>query len=108
MALKKVNAVVVGSGAGGAVVAKELSEAGLTVVLLERGRQLRLEDAHHDILRSQYYNSGNLGFGPDIYAHPRTFRLGPDEPARMVYANEGQYGAPYGSTSAAVGGGTVA
>ena len=37
MALEHVNAVVVGAGAGGGVVAKELSEAGLRVVLLERG-----------------------------------------------------------------------
>ena len=36
MSLKRVNAVVVGAGAGGGVVAKELSEAGLSVVLLER------------------------------------------------------------------------
>ncbi len=33
----KVNAVIVGAGAGGGVVAKELSEAGLSVVLIERG-----------------------------------------------------------------------
>src|SRR5207249_8688490 len=57
---------------------------------------------------SDLYNSGPLGYGPDIKSNPRTFRLTPDEPARLVYANEGQYGAPYGSTAAAVGGGTVA
>ena len=38
MALPKVNAVVVGSGAGGGVVACQLAEAGLNVVLFERGR----------------------------------------------------------------------
>lgn len=107
MSLKKVNAVVVGSGAGGAIVAKELSQAGLTVVLLERGKKYQMKDADHDILRSQYYNSGPLGFGPEIKANPRTFRLTPDQPARLVYANEGEYGAPYGGTAAAVGGGTV-
>ena len=37
MALKHVNAVVVGAGAGGGIVAKELAKAGLRVVLLERG-----------------------------------------------------------------------
>ena len=38
MALKHVNAVIVGAGAGGGVVAKELAAAGLSVVLLERGQ----------------------------------------------------------------------
>ena len=38
MSTKHVNVVIVGAGAGGGVVAKELSEAGLSVVLLERGR----------------------------------------------------------------------
>ncbi len=104
MALKKVNAVVVGSGAGGGVVAKELSEAGLTVVLLERGRHYKMQDARHDVLRSQYDNTGPLGFGPDIKSNPRTFRLTPDEPARLIYPNQGSYG----RTDAAVGGGTVA
>ena len=53
MALKPVNAVVVGAGAGGGVVAKELSEAGLTVVLLERGGWPTFEQHGHDELVSQ-------------------------------------------------------
>jgi choline dehydrogenase-like flavoprotein len=103
MTEKKVNAVVVGSGAGGGVVAKEMSEAGLTVVLLERGRHYEFQDSDHDILRSQFDNSGAMGFGPSLYANPRTVRHTPSEPARLVYANE----ADYGRTAAAVGGGTA-
>ena len=33
-----VNAVVIGAGAGGGIVAKELAAAGLKVVLFERGK----------------------------------------------------------------------
>ena len=36
--MKRVNAVVIGAGAAGGIVAKELSAAGLSVVLLERGK----------------------------------------------------------------------
>jgi choline dehydrogenase-like flavoprotein len=91
-------------GAGGGVVAKELSEAGLTVVILERGRHLQLQDAHHDILNSQFDNSGPLGFGPDLGPNPRTFRLRSSEAARLVYANQDGSG----RTGAAVGGGPTA
>ena len=38
MPLPRVNAVVVGSGSGGGVVACQLAEAGLSVVLVERAR----------------------------------------------------------------------
>src|SRR2546425_3540102 len=102
--VRKVNAVIIGSGAGGAVVAKELSHAGLKVVLLERGRLFRMSEAHHDLLRSQYDNSGPLGYGPDIKANPRTFRLDPGETARIRFPNQGGYG----RTAACVGGGTTA
>jgi choline dehydrogenase-like flavoprotein len=103
MSQPRVNAVIVGSGAGGAIVAKKLSEGGLRVVVLERGRFLHTQDASHDILFSQYDNSGPLGFGPDINANPRTFRLTSGEPAKVVYPNE--HG--YGRTAACVGGGTT-
>ena len=48
MALKHVNAAIVGAGAGGGVVAKELSEAGLSVVLLERGGWATFEQHGHE------------------------------------------------------------
>ena len=50
---KHVNAVVVGAGAGGGVVAKVLAEAGLSVVLLERGRWQSFEDTTDDELRER-------------------------------------------------------
>ena len=53
MSLKHVNVVVIGSGAGGGVVAKELAEAGLDVVLLERGRWITPDQDRKDDLRNQ-------------------------------------------------------
>ncbi len=102
MSLPKVNAVVVGSGAGGAVAAKCLSAAGLRVVLLERGPQVNAGQATHDILHSQYDTSGELGCGPALAANPRTYRLTPEQRARRIYPNQGGYG----RTAACTGGGT--
>ncbi|MBX7148709.1 GMC family oxidoreductase [bacterium] len=44
---EKCDAVVVGSGAGGAAVAKELAEAGLSVIVLEEGGYYKTEDFRH-------------------------------------------------------------
>jgi len=55
MSKQHVNAVVIGAGAGGGIVAKELSEAGLSVVLMERGGWPRFEQLDHDELSSQFY-----------------------------------------------------
>jgi choline dehydrogenase-like flavoprotein len=72
MSLKHVNAVVIGSGAGGGVVAEELSEAGLSVVVLERGDWPRFDDHDHDELISQmWYTPIANAFGPDNRRHFR-------------------------------------
>ncbi len=61
--------VVVGSGAGGAVVATELAEAGRDVVLLEEGGFFRTEDFHrpyHQIMWDAYREFGSTL----IYGNP--------------------------------------
>ena len=72
MALKHVNAVVVGSGAGGGIVAKELAEAGLSVVLLERGKWFTSSDDRKDDLRNQRTSALGASFGPDD-RNPRVY-----------------------------------
>ena len=101
MALQKVDAVIVGSGAGGSVVAKELTAAGLQVVVLERGPHIRTQDFVHDILHSQYNTTWGVGFGPDRKKDPRTFRLDDTQEARLIEPNDWRYG----RTAACVGGG---
>ena len=64
MALPRVNAVVVGAGAGGGVVAKELSEAGLSVVLLERGDWPHYDAHNDDELVSQRTPCSEIRTGP--------------------------------------------
>ena len=51
--MKPVNAVVIGAGAAGGIVAKELSTAGLSVVLLERGPWYTASVCRKDDLRNQ-------------------------------------------------------
>lgn len=102
MADRHVNAVVVGAGAGGGVVAKELSEAGLSVVLLERGGWARFDDLDHDELSSQSYGVLRNAFGPDDERHPRV-AVGLDGKARIVTPSQGAYG----HVAACVGSGTA-
>jgi choline dehydrogenase-like flavoprotein len=70
--------VVVGSGAGGAVVAAELAEAGFDVVVLEEGGHHRTEDfttSTTDMLRTLYRDAGvsaTLGRTPIQYSEGRT------------------------------------
>ena len=44
----EVDFVVIGSGAAGGIMAKELSEAGFSVVVLEQGPHLKGPDFKHD------------------------------------------------------------
>jgi choline dehydrogenase-like flavoprotein len=99
----KVDVVVVGSGAGGGVVAKELAEAGLSVVVFERGKAYTTADFNHSEMESQY--STPPAYGPAVFPNPRTFRYNDQEESRLVYAG---VDGVYGRTAAAVGGATLA
>jgi len=100
---KKVDAVIVGSGAGGAIVAKELAAAGLSVVIFERGKMYTGADFNHSELDSQY--SAPPAYGPSVYPNPRTFRYNDREEARLMYPGVDDQ---YGKIAGAVGGGTIA
>jgi choline dehydrogenase-like flavoprotein len=65
MPLKRVNAVVVGAGAGGGVVAKQLACAGFIVALLERGKWYTAFDCRKDDLCNQRTTALGCAFGPD-------------------------------------------
>ncbi len=65
MSLAPVDVVVVGAGAGGGIVAEQLSLAGYRVALLERGRQQKFSETGHDELRSQRTTVLGNAFGPD-------------------------------------------
>jgi choline dehydrogenase-like flavoprotein len=91
---EKVDFVIVGSGAAGGVLAKELSTAGFKVVVLEQGRLIPASDFGHDeIARWQEHALTN-----DSQRQPQTFRKTPQDKA------EKQLSAIYGCC---VGGGTV-
>jgi len=71
---KHVNAIVVGSGAGGGIVAKELATAGLSVVLFERGGWIDWDDHDNDELISQTTFPLDTAFGPDKNKYVRGFQ----------------------------------
>ena len=77
-----VDFVIVGSGAAGGVVAKELATAGFSVVMLEQGPYLREKDFQHDefgvVYRSALTN--------DIKRQPNTFRKTESETAKPMAA----------------------
>ena len=100
MARTHVNAVVVGAGAGGGIVAKELATAGLSVVLFERGGWQSFDDHDHDELISQRVTVLGNAFGPDDEGNPRRVKSG--DTWRIVLPSDGAYG----NNAACVGGGT--
>jgi len=78
----EVDFVIIGSGAAGGVLAKELSTNGFRVVVLEQGEYLREKDFTHDetkiFVQSLLTNKVNV--------HPVTFRKTPEETARKQQA----------------------
>ncbi|MGA2501981.1 MAG: NAD(P)-binding protein, partial [Tepidisphaeraceae bacterium] len=102
MPFPQVNAVIVGAGAGGGVVAKELAEAGLSVVLLERGDWPRYDEHNDDELVSQRTPALGNPFGPDDIRYRRVL-ANADGSTRTVLPNEGAYN----NNAGCVGGGTA-
>ena len=104
MASNDVDAIVVGAGAGGGVVAKELAAAGLRVVLFDRGRHFSTADFGHDELADSQepWNRTGLRFGPGP-TELRTYRSDPGLPARVVTPRDYEYS----SLAWCVGGGTL-
>ena len=102
MALTPVDAVVIGAGAGGGVIAKELACAGMRVVLLERGRWATAWDDRKDDLRNQRTSVLGAPFGPDDERNPR---VAVDRAGRelVVLPSDGAYS----NNAACVGSGTV-
>ena len=89
-----VDFIVVGSGAAGGAVAKELAVAGFEVVVLEQGPYLRPKDFKHDEVGTRTMHQ----LTNDPKRQPQTFRKTESETAKV------QFSAGYGRE---VGGGTV-
>ena len=84
-----VDFVVVGSGAAGGIMARELSQAGFTVLVFEQGPRLDSADFEHDELKYQFMHG--ITNSPDT--SPQTFRddptktaIRPDHANSLVYA----------------------
>ncbi len=76
-----VDFAIVGSGAAGGVLARELAQAGFDVVVLEQGPRLTAADFRHDEL-DYWFNNALLNSLADS---PQSFRRTPDDTARPVH-----------------------
>src|SRR5665811_974561 len=90
MALKHVNAVIVGAGAGGGVAAQQLAAGGLSVVLLERGKWYTASDCRKDDLRNQRTSVLGNNSGPDEERNPRVV-VDLKGQERVVLPSQGAY-----------------
>jgi len=93
----QVDFVVVGSGAAGGILARELSVGGFSVVVLEQGPRLDTADFEHDELKYWFLS----GITNDIASSPQTFRSALDQEAKPVV------GGPSLRYARMVGGGSV-
>ena len=99
--MRKYDAIIVGTGAAGGIVACVLAEAGKSVLLLERGRDLSFSDVGRDHLRNQRLAIYGHNAGPELIGNPRVF-VDPQGQSRLVKPHE----LDYHNNAACVGGGT--
>ncbi|MGH2697750.1 MAG: GMC family oxidoreductase N-terminal domain-containing protein, partial [Actinomycetota bacterium] len=103
------DAIVVGLGAAGGIVAEQLCQAGLQVIGVEKGPDYT-EGDHFEIKQDEirYYVRGALAAGMDT--DPVTWRAKTDEEAAVLPWSAGPVGADeplYGLPSTGTGGGSV-
>jgi choline dehydrogenase-like flavoprotein len=91
----EVDFVVVGSGASGGVIARELSRAGFSVVLMEQGSRHDPADFKHDEFAN--YFASALTNDPKIA--PQTFRKTPADEAKLAPGNFLTYARTVGGSS---------
>lgn len=95
------DAIVIGAGAGGSVAAAVLAEAGLQVLVVERGSWLRYGEVGRDHLRNHRLSHYGHNTGPSLDGHPRTLMLA-DGVEQITVPHAGEYH----NNAMTVGGGT--
>jgi choline dehydrogenase-like flavoprotein len=96
------DAIIIGAGAAGGIVAGVLAEAGKHVLLLERGHDLEEQDYRRDHLRNHRLPLYGHNTGPDLKGHPRV-AVDRDGKSRVVMPTDGSYS----NNAMVVGGGTL-
>jgi choline dehydrogenase-like flavoprotein len=96
------DAIVVGAGAAGGIVAGVLAEAGKHVLLLDRSHDLEDQDYRRDHLRNHRLSLYGHNTGPSLEGHPRV-HVNADGVARTV----GPIDDGYNNNAMVVGGGTL-
>ena len=76
-----VDFVVVGSGAAGGVMARELSQSGFSVLVFEQGPRYSPADFEHDELK--YFFLSGITVDPKL--SPQSFRKSPDVAATVPH-----------------------
>jgi choline dehydrogenase-like flavoprotein len=75
-----VDFIVVGSGASGGIMARELSRAGNSVVLMEQGPRMAVDEFEHDELKYRHLS----GITNNPATNPQSFRRDESETAKRV------------------------
>ncbi len=99
--MNEYDAIIIGTGAAGGIVACVLAEAGKHVLLLEKGTALSFADIGRDHLRNQRLAIYGHNAGPDVVGNPRVF-VDPQGKSRIVKP----YEVDYHNNAACLGGGT--